>query len=79
MPDSEDQGQVKKRKAKKEKRREKEHKRARSRDLKATAKLLSYAAEGRNKKLKKLLESCEDLNVNAFNAEGRTALHQVYC
>ena len=40
-------------------------------------KLLSLAAEGKHRKIAKLLQKHASLDVNAYNSEGLTALHQV--
>lgn len=45
--------------------------------FKYIAKLWGLAAEGKHQKLTKLLQKHPELDVNAFNADGHTALHQV--
>lgn len=41
------------------------------------SKLLSLAAEGKHKKLARLLRKHSELDVNSYNSDGLTALHQV--
>lgn len=54
----------------------KRHKSSRNK-LKHICKLLNLAAEGRHHKLKKLLQRHPEMDVNSYNSEGFTALHQV--
>ena len=44
--------------------------------FKHLAKLLTLAAEGKDHKLRKLLERHTELDVNSYNSDGFTALHQ---
>ncbi len=54
----------------------KKRKRSRSPDIAAAMfKLLTYAALGKEKRVGKLLDATPRLDVNAFDAEGLTALH----
>ena len=45
--------------------------------FKHVLKLLHLAAEGKHHKLRKLLQRHPELNVNSYNSDGFTALHQV--
>ncbi len=55
----------------------KKRKRERSPDNTAasTLKLLAYAALGKTRRVRKLLDRTSRLDVNAYDAEGLTALH----
>jgi len=44
---------------------------------KHVVKLLVLSASGEHKKVKKLLQRHDDLDVNSYNSEGFTPLHQV--
>ena len=41
------------------------------------AKLLTLAAEGQHRKISKLIDRHENLDINSYNSQGFTALHQV--
>ena len=55
---------------------EKKRKREKESSIRHVLRLFNYAASGQTAKLEKLVGN-RDIDVNSFNSEGHTALHQV--